>query len=331
MSDKKMKADPCSNLSNRGDTGNDGNECTDGRITRIALDGQTNNAVRGSTPPELILLTDLNNFGVYTMNLFTGFDAVLPPQLTSLTALANVRLSFSSMTGTIPDYLHFFQQLTSLNVRENDITGSLPTELGLMTNLKYLTIYKNSITGTVPSEIGLMTSLESLLIYGNDITGTMPSVICELPLLVLSQLQVDCRKIIDCPETCCTCKDPEEDDMDEVVTITATPTIAPPPTSITPYPTTIEGYIFGMPSYTVEALQNPVSPQSAAYEWLLGHPDLDSMEEWRQQQLFALATFYYSFNGRAWDSNEGQNWLDYNVEECECKYPSEWNGHTHTA
>ena len=138
--------------------------------------------------------------------------------------------------------------------------------------------------GTIPVEIGAMTALESLLIYGNDITGALPESLCSLPLL--RTLQVDCLKI-DCPATCnCICKDPTEKDPEEVIPATATPTIAQIDAG-TPAPT-VDGYLFGMPEFSLTALTNPVSPQANAYEWLSGHPAIGSMPEWRMQQLFAL-------------------------------------------
>jgi hypothetical protein len=72
-----------------------------------------------------------------------------------------------------------------------------------------------------------------------------------------------------------------------------------------------------MPGYSLAALENSNSPQSVAYNWLLEHPQLGSMPEWRMHQLFALVTFFYTFNGRGWSRIESANWLHYDVEECE--------------
>ncbi|CAB9508841.1 Leucine Rich Repeat [Seminavis robusta] len=91
------------------------------------------------------------------------------------------------------------------------------------------------------------------------------------------------------------------------------------PSELTPFPTSspASGFILGLPAFSVAAIEsNPASPQSLAYQWLEQHPDLSTMPEYRKKQLFAMATFYYSFNGGAWTLFERENWLSYSVNEC---------------
>ncbi|CAB9509923.1 Leucine Rich Repeat [Seminavis robusta] len=68
-----------------------------------------------------------------------------------------------------------------------------------------------------------------------------------------------------------------------------------------------------LPDYTLEALDDPNSPQSKAYEWLVG--DNTSLPNWRLVQRFALATFFYSTRGDYWVNNHG--WLDWQTHECD--------------
>ena len=50
--------------------------------------------------------------------------------------------------------------------------------------------------------------------------------------------------------------------------------------------------------YSQEAIwETPNSPQARAYNWLKEHPEFPHYAVWRQKQLFALATFFYSFEG----------------------------------
>ena len=65
-----------------------------------------------------------------------------------------------------------------------------------------------------------------------------------------------------------------------------------------------------LPDFTREALQDDSSPQSQAFDWLINHPNLDAMPNVRKRQLFALATFSYSFGGL--DSM----WPSYDANEC---------------
>lgn len=70
-----------------------------------------------------------------------------------------------------------------------------------------------------------------------------------------------------------------------------------------------------LPDYTVHPLiHNPNSPQSKAFQWLLDDPSLSTYPDWRIQQRLALATFYYSTNGRRWLNNT--RWMSYDQGEC---------------
>ena len=70
-----------------------------------------------------------------------------------------------------------------------------------------------------------------------------------------------------------------------------------------------------LPDYSQISLENPDSAQSRAWEWLAGHPEFSSMEDWRRKQLFALVSFYHSFGGSAWGDN--LNWLEKMSPECD--------------
>ncbi|CAB9522273.1 Leucine Rich Repeat [Seminavis robusta] len=74
------------------------------------------------------------------------------------------------------------------------------------------------------------------------------------------------------------------------------------------------------PDYTLEALENPTSPQSKAYEWLINNINNKSstqniLPKWRLKQRFALATFYYSTRGDFWVKHGG--WLNWETNECD--------------
>lgn len=69
-----------------------------------------------------------------------------------------------------------------------------------------------------------------------------------------------------------------------------------------------------LPDATVKDIAITGSPQQKAYEWTFAHPDFENMTNWRKKQLLALATFYYSLSGEAWDDQK--NWMDPNSDEC---------------
>jgi hypothetical protein len=79
-----------------------------------------------------------------------------------------------------------------------------------------------------------------------------------------------------------------------------------------------------LPDYAVAAIQsNASSSQAKAYQWLEGHPGIAEMDDWRKEQLFALATFYYAFDGeQSWDYDDRKNWLTVATVDDECQ----WSG-----
>ncbi|CAB9528864.1 leucine rich repeat [Seminavis robusta] len=70
--------------------------------------------------------------------------------------------------------------------------------------------------------------------------------------------------------------------------------------------------IKGLSESAAEAITKQGSPQQRAYEWTFGHPEFEEMPNWRRLQLFALGTFYYSFEN--WPDD--YQWMDYSNTEC---------------
>jgi len=67
-----------------------------------------------------------------------------------------------------------------------------------------------------------------------------------------------------------------------------------------------------LPPYTL--LDDRDSPQYLAWDWVMKDPQFDIYPEWKIQQRFALATFYYATNGPGWINKTG--YLEYDVDEC---------------
>ena len=81
-----------------------------------------------------------------------------------------------------------------------------------------------------------------------------------------------------------------------------------------------------LPNYTLESLKHPLSPQTFAYEWLNEHQNISTLPLWRQEQVFALACLYYSFDGPTWPL-VGEDWLDDSRSECDwfSSFFGSWN------
>jgi hypothetical protein len=97
---------------------------------------------------------------------------------------------------------------------------------------------------------------------------------------------------------------------------TSAPTSSPSqvPTSA---PTSIQQSSLSLlPESTVSAILNePESPQSRAFQWLMDDVNVSDLTHARIKQRFALATFFYATKGDEWVFSA--NWLNYSVHECE--------------
>ncbi|CAB9521283.1 expressed unknown protein [Seminavis robusta] len=74
-----------------------------------------------------------------------------------------------------------------------------------------------------------------------------------------------------------------------------------------------------LPDNTVARMNNGSdTPQWKAWRWVAEHQNITFLPEWRKTQLFALATFFYAFEGDNWNPLiKGHGWMDDTVEECD--------------
>ncbi|CAB9520955.1 expressed unknown protein [Seminavis robusta] len=59
------------------------------------------------------------------------------------------------------------------------------------------------------------------------------------------------------------------------------------------------------------------TPQWRVWNWLANHQNITWLPEWRKEQLFALATFFYAFEGEKWNPLIKERWMDDMVGECD--------------
>jgi hypothetical protein len=72
-----------------------------------------------------------------------------------------------------------------------------------------------------------------------------------------------------------------------------------------------------LPYHTHKSLQNDSTPQWKAWDWLSYHQNITNLPEWRKKQLFALATFFFAFEGENWNPVIQDRWRDDTKEECQ--------------
>lgn len=98
------------------------------------------------------------------------------------------------------------------------------------------------------------------------------------------------------------------------------PTEAPslaPTSAPSAFPTgSLDLLMEGLPNHTQQSLAEFGTPQWKAWDWLSDYQNIASLPEWRQEQLFAMATFFYSFGGEHWNPLVKDRWMDVTKDEC---------------
>lgn len=153
--------------------------------------------LQGSVPPEVGLLTELEEFRIVDCGLEGTAETVLPHfMLESLSNLKVLHLENNALTGTIPTTIAKLTSLQYLHLQDTPWMGELSSEIGLLSNLRQLDLSNTDLTGSIPVEWGALTNLEVLHLSQSPITGSIPSEVCNLPLL--TTVTADCDRIVCC-------------------------------------------------------------------------------------------------------------------------------------
>ena len=135
--------------------------------------------LQGTLPPELALLTGLENVQLSHNDLFGTLPAAWfwddkATTITWQTSLKELHLKNNSFTGQIPSEIGLASHLVTLDLQQNQFRENIPTEIGWLTNLQHLLWNDNVLTGPIPSEIGVMRNLTAVSWNANQLTGSIP-------------------------------------------------------------------------------------------------------------------------------------------------------------
>nr|QAS62440.1 LRR receptor-like serine/threonine-protein kinase [Sedum alfredii] len=129
-----------------------------------------NNNLSGYLPPEFstlpklhILQLDNNNFG----------GTSIPAAYGSMTSLVKLSLRNCSLQGNIPD-LSAMSHLRYIDLSYNQLTGTIPsTELSK--NITTIKLSNNDLNGTIPSSFSSLPLLQILSVENNMLNGAVPA------------------------------------------------------------------------------------------------------------------------------------------------------------
>jgi len=164
-----------------------------------------NNTFTGHLPLELKELTDLTFFAAGYNNFLPSNS--MPPFLDEMTALQELSLPSTQLSGIIPDWIGvYLPQLEYIDFSNNRLKETIPASLMQMENLRYLLLHGNVLTGQIPATSG--TKFQIFTTHQNS-----PLVGDLTPLCTnsvnLEVVATDCQTGITCP--CCTkCCKPDD-------------------------------------------------------------------------------------------------------------------------
>lgn len=114
-----------------------------------------------------------------------GVSGTLPPEVALLTELEDIKLAKNSIQGNIPSvWFDRLTHLTSLDLSENELSGSIPTNLWVLSGLRNVALHGNRLSGQLSVADGTLSQeLEAVRLHRNSLEGTLPSWFLNLPAL----------------------------------------------------------------------------------------------------------------------------------------------------
>ncbi len=94
--------------------------------------------------------------------------------LSNLTSLQYLILSYNQLTGNIPNNWNNFTSLYQLALNNNQLTGTLPTNWGGWAGLHRLSINNNQLSGSIPANWSNLTALTNLSLRYNELNSVVP-------------------------------------------------------------------------------------------------------------------------------------------------------------
>ncbi|PON61564.1 Concanavalin A-like lectin/glucanase domain containing protein [Parasponia andersonii] len=96
----------------------------------------------------------------------------IPPELGSLSQLAELDLSSNLLVGLIPKELRSFTSLLNLRLNDNQLSGGITFEFKSLTNLNYLDLSSNRLNDSIPGLVGNF--LKTVNLSNNKFSKAIP-------------------------------------------------------------------------------------------------------------------------------------------------------------
>ncbi|KAH0707114.1 hypothetical protein KY289_012190 [Solanum tuberosum] len=136
--------------------------------------GNTN--LRGVITESFFLLPNLETLKLGGNDLLKGVLPKIHPSNT----LLELDISYTGISGELPDSIGTFSSLNFLNMYGCQLSGRIPDSVGNLTQIRYLNFGNNHFTGYIPSTISKLKQLTHLRLPSNSFSGEIPDIFSNL-------------------------------------------------------------------------------------------------------------------------------------------------------
>lgn len=160
-------------------------------LTKLVSLYLTNNTVAFTLSADMAKWTELKDLYI---DQNANVQGSLPKEIGTMTKLANINISKTSVSGAIPAEMSGCSALLNLMAYSTNI-NAIPDNWDQWPALKIIQLYDNAgLTGTLPASVGNATKLTSVWFYGCNFTGNVPESYANLPA-TCKQLRVQNNKM----------------------------------------------------------------------------------------------------------------------------------------
>ncbi|KAI3470435.1 hypothetical protein Pfo_027098 [Paulownia fortunei] len=140
---------------------------------------------QGKLPDSIGNLKFMTNLLLYTCN----FSGLIPPSLANLTSVIEIDISYNNFNGSIPAFRDSgVPNLADLRLSFNLLTGTIDPLLFTLPSLKVLYLNDNHLRGELEDFPASSSVLEKVYLNGNNLSGEIPRSISEIQSLIFVSL-----------------------------------------------------------------------------------------------------------------------------------------------
>ncbi|KAG6595656.1 Polygalacturonase inhibitor, partial [Cucurbita argyrosperma subsp. sororia] len=138
----------------------------------ISLTISVDKQISGQIPPHV---GDLPYLQYLTFHKLPNLVGPIQPAIAKLHNLKHLDISWTKISGTIPDFLSSLSNLSYISLSFSNLSGAIPSSLSKLPNLSSLQLDRSKLTGQIPDSFGDFKAENfNLYLSHNKLTGKIP-------------------------------------------------------------------------------------------------------------------------------------------------------------